>query len=397
VPGFLYSEREADLEALHEEYEAARNAGVPVTMTREVPLPFRAAAAVRFERQAQLHPCRYLAALANAVKAAGSYVFEGSPVRSIQDGRPCLVTTDTGTVTADAVVMATDSPLTRFFVQTKIASYRSYVIAFVPRRPIAPGLFWDTDDPYHYVRAAEVAGVQYVIVGGEDHKTGHEADALGCFARLRAWARERFEFDEVAHRWSAQVIEPMDGLPFIGRSARGSNVWLSTGYSGTGMTFGTLGAMLIADGIHGRHNAWAGLYDAHRVHASGAKEYLVENADVAAYLVGDRLRGAEGTRLADVAPGEAKLLRLDGKKVAVYRDDAGAVHALSPVCPHLGCLVHFNNAERTWDCPCHGSRFSVRGEVLHGPAQRALSQASGPSIPPPIDTTPQEEKRNERD
>jgi len=385
VPGFLYSESEEDLQLLHEELEAAQQVGIRVSMTRSVPLPYPVAAAVRFEDQAQFNPCRYVGALAAAVDGDGSYVFEGTHARDVDDGSPCKVTADNGSVTADAVVLATDSPLTKFFVQTKIAPYRSYALAFVPRAPIAKALFWDTADPYHYVRTAEMAGVQYVVVGGEDHKTGQEEDTSGCFARLTSWARDRFAFDDVPYRWSAQVMEPMDGLPFIGRSSTSSNVWLSTGYSGTGMTFGTLGGMLLSDALQGRSNIWADLYDAHRVHASGVKDFVAENLDVASYMLGDRLRGAEGTSIAEVRAGEGKVLRLDGKKVAVFRDEQGGVHALSPVCPHLGCLVHFNNAEKTWDCPCHGSRFSTRGEVLHGPALADLAPASGPSIPPPPD------------
>jgi glycine/D-amino acid oxidase-like deaminating enzyme/nitrite reductase/ring-hydroxylating ferredoxin subunit len=371
LPGYLFSEREADLEPLHAEYEAARVAGVDVSMTDRVPLPFATRAGVRFEDQAQMHVRRYLLPLVDDIVDAGGLVCEDTRVVSVDDGEPCVVTTARGRVRAAAVLVATNVPLNRVFLQTKIAHYRSYAIAaHVTDAPVA-GLFWDTDDPYHYLRSAG----DVLLVGGEDHKTGTEDETSLRYERLASYLSARFDVEDIAYRWSAQVIEPVDGLPFIGRNALSENVFVATGYSGNGITFGTVAAMIFYDAVVGRPNAWAPLFDATRVTPMASIEhYMSENVSFPMHYVGDRLRRPEATRLSDVHRGEGKIVRVAGRRLAVYRDDAGEVHALSPVCTHLGCHVHFNGAERTWDCPCHGSRFSTDGRVINGPAAKPLAQ-----------------------
>jgi glycine/D-amino acid oxidase-like deaminating enzyme/nitrite reductase/ring-hydroxylating ferredoxin subunit len=381
VPGYLYSESESDLEMLHTEYEAAKSAGVDVDMTRDVPLPFRAVAAVRFPNQGELHVRKYLVPLAEAVVAGGGLVFESARVTDIHDGEPCKVTLEGGqTITAGDVVMAAHAPLNRVAIQTKIAHYRSYAIAFPAKVDVAHALYWDTSDPYHYTRTQTIDGQRWLIVGGEDHKTGQNHDTLGCYARLAAYASERFGEVKIGHQWSGQIIEPMDGLPFIGKNPGASHVRIATAYSGNGMTFGTLAAMLLSDQVLGRDNPWSELYGASRVKPiAGAKDFVRENLDVPMHLIGDRLKKAEASSLDEVGRGEGKIVRLGGEKLAVFRDAGGDVHAFSPVCPHLGCHVDFNTAEKTWDCPCHGSRFgSTDGAVINGPAKVALTSKKVP-------------------
>jgi len=300
----------------------------------------------------------------------------------VHDGEPCRLETETGTLTARDVVVATHVPLNKFFIQTKLAHYRSYVLACRVSGAVPEGLFWDDEDPYHYIRAQEAEGETLLIVGGEDHKTGQEDDTEACFRSLLEYARARFDVRSVPYRWSAQVVEPVDGLPFVGRNTLSSHVYVGTGYSGTGMTFGTLAAMISSDLILGRDNPWARLFDATRVKpVAAAKEFVKENVDFPKHLVGDRLKHAEGDSFGDVARGEGKIVEVGGKKVAAYRDASGAVHALDPVCTHLGCLVQFNDAEKSWDCPCHGSRFDSHGKVINGPATRDLEERErvGPS------------------
>jgi Rieske Fe-S protein len=321
---------------------------------------------------------QYLLPLLKAIPGAGSQVFEGTRVTDVHDGEPCRVETETGVITAGDVVVATHVPLNKFFIQTKLAHYRSYVLACRIGDPVPDGLFWDDDDPYHYIRAQGAEAGTLLIVGGEDHKTGQEDDTEARFRSLLEYARAHFDVRSVAYRWSAQVVEPVDGLPFIGRNSLASHVFVGTGYSGTGMTFGTLAAMITSDLILGRENPWARLFDATRVKPiAAAREFVGENVDFPAHLVGDRLKKAERDSLAAVGRGEGKLVEVRGKKVAAYRDGSGVVHALDPVCTHLGCLVQFNDAEKSWDCPCHGSRFDTRGDVINGPAVKPLARAEG--------------------
>ena len=365
LPGWLFTERDDDLEELHQEYEAAKRAGLPVTMTDEVPLPFATRAAVVFPNQAQIHPRAYLLPLIDEIERGGGLIFEETRVVAIEGGDPCLVRTNQGNVRAAFVVEATHAPLNRVFLQTKIGSRRSYVLGAVVAQQALHGLFWDTDDPYHYLRSAG----DVLLVGGEDHKTGNEDDTFACYERLASYLAARFGVRELRHRWSAQVIEPVDGLPFIGRNSMSKRVFVATGFSGTGITFGTLAAMILSDEILGRTNPWGELLSATRVKPIAAfTDYVTENVDFPLHFVKDRLTAAEVRRVDDIERGQGKLVRVHGRKLAVYRDDRGELHALSPVCPHLGCHVTFNDAERTWDCPCHGSRFTPDGRVVNGPA-----------------------------
>lgn len=373
LSGYLYTEREEDVEALHREHHAALEVGLAVEMTRAVPLPFRTAAAVRFPNQAEFHVTKYLRPLCEELESGGGLVFEGARVREITDGDPCSVTTESGRVVkAKHVIVAANVPLNRVFLQTKIAHYRSYVIAARVREPSLEGLFWDTDSPYHYLRSAE--GV--LIVGGEDHKTGTEEDTMARYEKLLAYTRERFVVEDVKYRWSAQVIEPADGLPFIGRNSLDTRVFVATAFSGNGMTFGTAAAILLSDLVLGVRNPWQDLFEPTRIKpVAAAKDFVTNNAEVGVHFITDRLKAPDAKSLLEVAPGEGKIVRVKGQRLAVYRDQTThALTALSPVCPHLGCHVKFNAAEKSWDCPCHGSRFTTKGEVINGPSMAGLKQ-----------------------
>lgn len=373
-------ERVPELEA---ERVAAVSLGVEVALTHNVPLPFTVSGALRFDRQAQLHPRRYLLALALAIPGGGSHVFEHTRVTDIVDGEPCRVVTEKGTVTARHVVVATHAPLQSLLLQPKIAAYRSYVLALRmhPGAAADAGLFWDTEDPYHYIRWQPTDEGPLLIVGGEDHKTGQESDARARFEALLEYVSRRFKVASVLRRWSAQVIEPVDGLPYIGRDHGSTHVYVATGFSGTGMTLGTLAAMINSDLILGRQNPYQALYDPSRVKPSASiVEIVKENIDFPVQLVKDRLKGAEVASVAEVGRGEGRIVDIEGEKTAVVRDEHGLLHAASAVCTHLGCLVAFNNAEGTWDCPCHGSRFGKDGEVLNGPATTPLASRASAAI-----------------
>jgi glycine/D-amino acid oxidase-like deaminating enzyme/nitrite reductase/ring-hydroxylating ferredoxin subunit len=386
VPAFLVARTAEQRRELEKELEAMLRIGLDAGWTDALPYPVESAGAVRIERQAQFHPLEYLRELSARAAAAGARIFEGSRVRDVRDGRPASVVTDRGSVTAREILVLTNHPVSgRFGVHTKIADYRTYAVALGPvaAAPEAEGLLWDLDDPYHYVRTHATPEGTYLVVGGEDHKTGHEGASPARFAALEAWARPLWPAAPVAHRWSGQVVEPADGLPFIGRHPGAKHVHDGTGFSGNGMTFGTLAGMMLADAVSGVPNPWAALYDARRVRPfAQAKRFVAENADVAARLARDRVRGGEMADVASIPPGEGRLVREGGKVLAVARREDGTVCVRSAVCPHLGCHVQWNSAEKSWDCPCHGSRYDAEGAVLNGPSTQGLAQPAAPPAQP---------------
>jgi glycine/D-amino acid oxidase-like deaminating enzyme/nitrite reductase/ring-hydroxylating ferredoxin subunit len=381
VPGYLYAEHRADVDALAGELDAAQRAGCAVSWVDEVPLPFKTFGAIRWERQAQVHATAYLEALVHEALAQGVRIYGRTPVVGVEDGEPCLVTTDHGQVRARDVFVAAHVPINnRVLLLTKIAAYRSYAIAGEVSVQVPPGLFWDTAGPYHYTRSENIGGRHYLIVGGEDHRTGEDADTEQCYMRLRAYARDRFGLTEERFRWSGQIMEPVDGLPYIGLNAASQHVYVATGFSGNGMTFGTLAGLMVSDLVLGRANPYAELYQATRVKPfASAAEYLSENVSFPAHLVTDRLASLETDVAAEsLSRGEGGIFAGKDGKVAVCRDQSGALHSVSAVCTHLGCHVAWNQAEQSWDCPCHGSRFSLDGSVINGPAVADL-----PSMPVP--------------
>jgi glycine/D-amino acid oxidase-like deaminating enzyme/nitrite reductase/ring-hydroxylating ferredoxin subunit len=371
VPGYLFTERESGVDELKQELEAARNAGLPAEPSH-VPLPLVARAGICFPGQAQFNPLLYVHGLAANVAGSGSYVFERARVVSVDEGEPCRLHLEHGeTLTAGHVILATHVPLNRVLVTPKLAQYRSYVVSGVAPQS-SPGLFWDTEDPYHYVRRQRVGDCYHWIVGGADHKTGQEPPGPEPFERIAEFAA-RIGLHTIQQRWSAQVVESFDGLPLIGRNAGSERVFVATGFSGNGMTFGTLSAMILRDACLGRHNEYADLYSSARIKPlASLASFIGENVDFPLHLLSDALRPPEVTALGDIAPGEGKTVRLKGQRLAVYRDEHQLLHAVSPVCTHLGCHVKFNHSEKTWDCPCHGSRFATDGSVIDGPAAQKL-------------------------
>ncbi|MDQ3696976.1 MAG: FAD-dependent oxidoreductase [Gemmatimonadota bacterium] len=374
VDGWLILAPGESEDILDKELEAARRAGIAdAAKLARAPLPFETGRCLRFPNQAQFHPLQYLAGLARAVEASGGRIATGVHVTEVE-GRPRRprAKTDGGhTVTADAVAVCTNSPISDYVVtHLKQAAYRTFVIgARIPSGSVTPGLYWDTADPYVYVRTHRVADHDVLIVGGEDHKTGQEDDAPERFGRLEAWARQRFPMVErVEYRWSGQVLEPADGLAFIGRNPDGAeNVYLATGDSGQGMTHGTIAGVLLTDLILGRESPYETLYDPKRVSLRAAKDLLRENINVAARYA-DWVTPGEVSSADEIEPGTGALLRRGTKKIAIFRDDDGSLHERSATCTHLGCIVQWNSTERSWDCPCHGSRFDGFGKVVNGPA-----------------------------
>jgi glycine/D-amino acid oxidase-like deaminating enzyme/nitrite reductase/ring-hydroxylating ferredoxin subunit len=372
MTGYLYTEREADLEWLAKELDAARLAGCDVQWTDTVPLPFPTHGGIAWPRQARVHPLAYLNGLAHAASDRGALIYEGTKAVDVREGVPCVVKTERHEVRATDVFVATNVPVNnRVLLHTKIAAYRSYAIAAETERVDLPGLFWDTEDPYHYTRTQEFGGRTYLLVGGEDHRTGQETNTDERYERLTKYTHQRFGDVPVRYRWSGQIIEPVDGLPYIGRNAASTHVYVATGYSGNGMTFGTLGGQMVTDLICGVASSYEQVYDATRVTPiASAVHYVTENVVFPVNLLKDRLTklDTEDRALDELRPGEGGVFASDAGKIAVCRDQSGRFHTMSSVCTHLACDVKWNKAEHTWDCPCHGSRFSATGKVLNGPA-----------------------------
>jgi glycine/D-amino acid oxidase-like deaminating enzyme/nitrite reductase/ring-hydroxylating ferredoxin subunit len=371
VDGYLI-EAENGEDDLSEELAAAHRCGFgEVQWADRAPIPDHdSGRCLRFPRQGQFHVLKYLNALAAIIEEKGGQLLSGHRVSEWSGGDSPRVVIDGGTtIMADKLVLATNYPLqSKMFAE--LPAYRTYAIGIhVPKGSIERCLIWDTGDPYIYVRTQPDGEHDLLIVGGEDHRTGQADDAAERFGRLEGWARERFHMaGKVAYKWSGQFMETHDGLGFLGRySSDEPNVFLITGDSGMGMTHGTIGGMIISDLILGRTNPWTETYEPGRFVTQSIKEAIPEiTASTVPYA--DWLTPGEVSSVREIEKGEGAIMRDGLKKIAVYRDENGDLHKRSATCTHMGCVVRFNSLEKTWDCPCHGSRFSVDGDPINSPA-----------------------------
>jgi glycine/D-amino acid oxidase-like deaminating enzyme/nitrite reductase/ring-hydroxylating ferredoxin subunit len=365
---------------LDEELDACKRLGIPAENCTERTAVHTAdiSRSLRFPRQARVNPAKYVSGLADAVRKNVGKLFANTCATEIApDGNKVRVKTAEGhEITADYCIVATNSPVhLQLALHSKQAPYRTYAIAAkLPKGALMDALYWDTLDPYHYVRLQPFSdGEDVLIVGGEDHKSGEADDGEGRFAALESWTRTRLpKLGAVTHRWSGQVLEPVDYVGFVGRSPDSERVFLVTGDSGQGITNGAVAGILIRDLIVQRASSWTDLYDPGRKIAASLGEFISENltpiANFAEYLIASGVSSAEALR-----PGEGRVFRSGMSKVAACRDRQGRLHVHSASCTHLGCIVHWNSTEQCWDCPCHGSQFAPDGTALNGPAATALS------------------------
>ncbi|MFE6223149.1 FAD-dependent oxidoreductase [Streptomyces sp. NPDC057854] len=388
-PAFTYCEQADGVDALRAEAEAARAAGLDASFVTTSGLPFPIAGAVRVDDQAQFHPLAYLGGLVDALVARGGRIHERTRVTGLDpdggdDLRPCRLTTDTGaTVSARHVVVATHHPVfDRAVLATRLTQHRDLVVAgAVPAGLDPDGMYITQEGGKRSVRTAPLPdGDRLLIVTGEVFQPGTGHDTEAGYARLEAWAARHFPGFTATHRWAAQDNAATDDLPLIGRMpGRGENVYVATGFAGWGMTGGVLAGMVLAGLVEGGDDPWDGLYDPGRVGSvlRTAPAFAKAQWDTGKHFVKDRLDSlgdGTGGPVSELRPGGATVVRHGGKPCAVHRDDEGALHAVSAVCTHLGCLVAFNPAERTWECPCHGSRFDPDGRILQGPALHPLER-----------------------
>jgi glycine/D-amino acid oxidase-like deaminating enzyme/nitrite reductase/ring-hydroxylating ferredoxin subunit len=375
VPGYLFAavgkDTKKEIDSLKEDALLASAFGFDAYFIESDPLFHRPA--IRFPNQLKFHPLKYVNALAKAVPGNGCHVFSKTSGSNI-DSEKHELHTDSGVIRYTSLIAATHVPiqgergtLGAALFQTKLAAYSTYAIE-AEIEPRAESLFWDTNDPYLYIRIDQRDGVCSVIIGGEDHKTGQEEDPEARYGKLEEILKKAFPEANLRHRWSGQVLETPDGFPYIGEVAE--RQFLATGFAGNGITLGTFSAILIQDLVTGKANPWTELFAPSRKALEGAWDYVRENKDYLAYFIKDRLRPAGSAEALSRRTGD--VLKVDGKKRAVYRDEHGNQFVLSPVCPHMGCIVAWNDAEKTWDCPCHGSRFTATGDLIAGPAESNL-------------------------
>ena len=375
--------RRADVAA---EVEAATSVGLPATYVETTELPYAVEAAVRLEDQAQFHPRRYCLALAGAINGDGSFVFEGTRALDVDEtGSSPVVRTDGGDVVADNVVVATLLPFYDpggFFAKAHPVS--SYALAVRVDGDLPEGMYLGADSPTRSVRPVQLDGERGLILGGESHKVGQGGDTEQYYASLESWARSTFAVRSIDWRWSAHDYVPIDSVPYIGLSPRSERVHVATGFKKWGMSNGTAAGMILSDTLLGRENPWGEVFDATRVDGSGsAKEFVKENVNVGKRFVKDHVARLTAPSADSLAPGEGGLVDVDGDDVAAYRHPDGTLQAVSAICTHLGCVVAWNPAETTWDCPCHGSRFACDGKLLYGPATADLAPAGGGEPAPP--------------
>ena len=379
LDGYLFQGRDMPADVIDQEMDAVREVGAPVDRLVGVPLNgCEDRHVLRYPRQATFHPLKYLAGVAGACSKNGVAFFRDSPVEEVteEDGM-VTVKTGRGVIRARHAVVATNSSISdRFAIHTKTAPYRTYVITFEIKRGALPdALYWDTEDPYHYVRLQPgPSQTDYLLVGGEDHKSGEADDADERFRNLEAWARGLIPgLGKETHRWSGQVLDTVDYAGFIGRDPGGKNIYVAMGDSGQGLTHGVMGAMLNTSLILGKDHPWMDIYAPGRVPLKAAKNFLTENV-TALKSFAEYVAPGELSSLDDLKPGQGGIVRRGLAKIAAYRDEAGALHLNTASCTHVGCHLHWNSFETCWDCPCHGSMFNVKGVPINAPAIGPLAK-----------------------
>lgn len=375
---FLYAQDDEQVKELEEILSATKNAGIEVDSSTDSPVPVPFTRALRFPNNASFHPTRYVQALLEAFEKLGGVYIDNCRVTDVDQATRLLIHTNKGEFAAHRLIYATHIPPGVNVLHFRCAPYRSYAMAIelTDESAYPEGLAYDMYDPYHYFRTQEVDGKKYLIAGGEDHKTGHHDNTDMCFTTLEAYVRKHFPVKEVVYKWSSQYFDPADGLPYIGLlpGITSDNIYVATGFGGNGMIYSAVAAQTFAEMFTLEVSPLAKLFDPSRIKpVAGFAAFVKEAADVTGLLFSKLKPPAKLDVLADIAPGEARIVKYEGAKLAIYKDESGEVYMNNPACTHIHCDVAWNSAEKSWDCPCHGSRFSYTGEMLTGPARKDLS------------------------
>jgi glycine/D-amino acid oxidase-like deaminating enzyme/nitrite reductase/ring-hydroxylating ferredoxin subunit len=380
-PHYVYTETDQEVERLRADAELAARLGLPATFVEDVPLPVPAVGAVRYDDEVQFQPAAYLAGLAAAVEGDGSHVFEQARAVGADGGDPCVVHTEAGDLRAGRVVVATHYPiLDRGGLFTKLGVKREYAVAGVLPAGAPGGMTLSIGERPRSTRTYRLGNEELLITVGEAHETGTDDAREDRYEALEEWGRRYFGITDFRYRWSTQDPGSLDGVPYVGRLYPGSShLFTATGFGAWGMSNGTASAMILTDLLVGRENPWADVFNATRLGSLGTvPSFAKQQAKVATRWIKDRVGRTAAGSPAELGPDEAGVFLIDGRRTAAYRDTGGTLHAISAVCTHLRCIVHWNSAERSWDCPCHGSRFSPSGEVLNAPATAPLAKVDMP-------------------
>ncbi len=374
LPEYFYAANAEDVDKLKVELDCCKRVGLPASYVDKAPLPFDNYGAVKCDDQAEFHPRKYLLALANTIPGNGSFIFENTRATEIKEGMPCRVKTQKGNIIAKDVVVATHFPITnRGLLFARMDIFRSYMLGIRAEEPLEKAMFYSTEQPCHYIRSQPDQGSQLIMIGGEDHKVGQVTDTRERYKTLEKYVGSRFKVKSIDYSWSTQDNYSFGLLPFIGKITRDSmHVYVATGFRGNGMTYGTLSGMIISDMILGKVSPYRDLYDPEHFKLSISADQIQKNIDVGKTFIENRLFSAED--FYNITNGKAGVTEIGGEKEAIYRDDEGKLHSVSPICTHMGCFVRWNNAELSWDCPCHASRYTYEGKVIHSPTVMDLKK-----------------------
>ncbi len=374
--GCIFATDEKQIKLLEELVEGTKKVGLAIDFINDstFPIPYLKLACIR--NQAQFHPVKYILGLAKAFEEAGGVIITDCKVTGVEEGTTITVKTTKGNIFANQLIWATHIPTGVNLLHFRAAPYRSYVLGIILNDNNYPqDLGYDMEDPYHYYRTHTIDGQQYLIAGGEDHKTAHEENTEAPFRKLESYVRQFYDVKEVAFKWSSQYFEPADGLAYIGHlPGNGDNIWVATGFGGNGMTYSHIAAVTLSDIIIKGDSKYRKLFDPNRVKpVAGFTNFIKESVDVVKEFVSGKFSAEKIKEFTDIAVGEAKVVQYDGEKIAMYKDEQHNLHAVNPTCTHIHCTVAWNTAEKSWDCPCHGARYNCDGEVLTGPATKNLA------------------------
>lgn len=373
TPAYTYVDSQEKRKKIKREVEAARSLGLPASFVESTTLPYDVEAAVRFDDQAHFHPRKYLLALAERIPGNGSYLFENTRATDVDRGTPNEVKTERGTIAADEVVIATHFPLYDHGLYfARMSPKRGYVLAARLENTAPEGLYYRPGNPYFSVRSHPTGDQSLVLIGGQNHRTGHGGDGFDRYRKLEKEAKSKFDVASIEYRWSTQDYTSVDSVPFVGKLApQTEDIYVATGFGGWGMSNGTAAGLLLADLIRDQENEWQSVYTPTRFKPSAsAKELIKHNEHAAKHFIGDRIRSPKSTP--DLSNDEGRVIQKGTDAIGVYRDEHGELHSVSAICPHMRCILHWNGAERSWACPCHGSRFTYDGTVIDGPAMKDL-------------------------
>lgn len=373
VPHFIYPTDDKQLNQIDQEFEVLASFGSQASKVNNIPIPFPVTFAIKIDNQAQFQPLTYVRALAQRIAGEKCIIMENTRALNIDFNKKEIVTSQ-GCIRADAIILATHTPLGFNPLQTVIAPYREYAIAAqMSQLQFYDGIYWTMEQPSHSIRAFTYKGVTYLVAIGEIHKTGHQDNNQNYYDKVEKFARAFFPIEKVNYYWAAQNYHPADSLPYIGESFGYENIYVATGFGTNGLIYGPLAASILADKIIGKENRWAHLYDSRRITPlKSAEDFIKENIDVAAQYAKDYLFPVSKENIDSIKPGEGRVVEMKGQKIAVCRNENGELKSVKPGCTHLNCMISWNKHDMSWDCPCHGSRFTPEGEVIEGPAMAKL-------------------------